>query len=86
MGQTESRSMQVKVLGLIFTAGVLKMPKDKHAYGKDHNMEACLSPHCPILYPLCPCTAPPPSQQSFASFLCPWFPPSYTAGTPTQCL
>lgn len=33
MGQTESRSMQVKVLGLIFTAGGLEMPKDivKHA-------------------------------------------------------
>lgn len=31
MGPTESRSMQVKVLGLIFTAGGLEMPKDKHA-------------------------------------------------------
>ncbi|TNN74383.1 Cyclin-dependent kinase 4 inhibitor C [Liparis tanakae] len=31
MGQTESRSLQVKVLGLIFTAGGLEMPKDKHA-------------------------------------------------------
>lgn len=31
MGQTESRSMQVKVLGLILTAGVLEMSKDKHA-------------------------------------------------------
>lgn len=29
--QTKSKSLQVKVLGLIFTAGGLEMPKDKHA-------------------------------------------------------
>lgn len=31
MGPKESRSVQVKILGLIFTAGGLKMPKDMHA-------------------------------------------------------
>lgn len=31
IGQTKSKSLQVKVLGLILTAGGLGMPKDKHA-------------------------------------------------------